>query len=286
MCTMGATRQLAIPLNISKVINVEPVGTLLEKHVKVVDSAGSLGDTVKADRRVDLVGVTSVLCKVGDSRLGWWRKAQVGVRDTWVASRRNRACSSVVLEVAVFVLKAICVAVNEIVAHGVSDHLWVWRVARTNNNHRAKVDLTVFVASKKTFRAKFTERIDHRLPHVWVCGRLGLSKNHNGTDSTKAFGKVLVPVRVGCRLVLGISVELLYVGIRVLVRVLALYNLQNTVDRLRLERLGMVDTEWRVCHIQFLLVFIVPEVGLKTQNAMIKGIVNRAMVDIVIVRVK
>ena len=97
------------------------------------------------------------------------------------------------------------------------------------------MDLAVLVASEKTLGAKFTERIDHRLPHVWVSGRLGLSQNHDGTDTAKTFRKVLVPVRVGRRLVLGIGIEFFYVGSWVLVRVLALDNVQNTVDCLRLE---------------------------------------------------
>ena len=120
---MGAARRLAIPLDVVKVINVEPIGTLLKKHVKVVDPTSRLGDTVKANRRVDLVGVTGVLGKVGDGRLGWWREAQIRVGYAGIASRRDRACSSVVLEVAVFVLEAVCVAVHEIVAHRGSDHL-------------------------------------------------------------------------------------------------------------------------------------------------------------------
>ena len=99
------------------------------------------------------------------------------------------------------------------------------------------MDLAVFVASEKTLGAKLTERIDHCLPHVWVSGRLGLGQNHDGADSAKTFGKVLVPVRVGSRLVLGIGVEFFYVGSWVLVRVLALDNVQNTVDCLRVERL-------------------------------------------------
>lgn len=120
---MGATRRLAIPLDVVKVINVEPIGALLEKHIKVVDPASRLGDTVKANRRVDDMGVAGVLGKVGDSRLGWWRETQIRVRDAGIASRRDRACSSVVLELAVFVLEAVCVAVHEIVAHRGSDHL-------------------------------------------------------------------------------------------------------------------------------------------------------------------
>ena len=45
----------------------------------------------------------------------------------------------------------------------------------------------------------------------------------------------------------------------------------------------MVDTKWRMSYIQRFLVLIEPKVGLKAQNAVIKGILHRAMVDIVVV---